>query len=58
MMSLCYFSTRLTGGLGGGALLLAGLKRFAIDGPPEFDPKANSMSGKTVLITGGNTGRK
>jgi len=43
-------------GLGGTALLLTTLKRFAIDGPPEFDPKPNSMSGKTVLITGGNTG--
>eukprot|EP00435_Cladocopium_sp_Y103_P025325 s900_g6.t1 len=47
---------RVALGLGGTALLLAGLKRFAIDGPPEFDPKPNSMSGKTVLITGGNTG--
>lgn len=47
---------RVALGLGGTALFLAGLKRFAIDGPPEFDPKPNSMSGKTVLITGGNTG--
>ncbi|CAE7528175.1 engB [Symbiodinium sp. CCMP2592] len=43
-------------GLAGGALGLAALKRFAIDGPPEFDPAPASLKGKTVVITGGNTG--
>ncbi|CAE7463398.1 Dhrs13 [Symbiodinium necroappetens] len=43
-------------GLGGGVLGLAALKRFAIDGPPEFDPVPASLKGKTVVITGGNTG--
>lgn len=37
-------------------LLSAALKRFAIDGPPEFDPVPASLKGKTVVITGGNTG--
>jgi len=43
-------------GLAGGVLGLAALKRFAIDGPPEFDPAPASLKGKTVVITGGNTG--
>jgi len=47
---------RVALGLGGAGLSLVALKRFAIDGPPEFDPAENSMRGKTVLITGGNTG--
>ena len=47
---------RLALGLGGSLGLAALLKRFAIDGPPQFDVPKGAMKGKTVLITGGNTG--
>eukprot|EP00913_Durusdinium_trenchii_P013709 g12871.t1 len=43
-------------GVAGLAFTVLGLKRFAIDGPPEFDPQPSSLQGKTVVITGGNTG--
>lgn len=44
--------------LGAGALLIgvAGVKKFLIDGPDKFDPLPNTLAGRTVIITGGNTG--
>ena len=47
---------RVALGLGGSLGALALLKRFAIDGPPQFDVPLGAMKGKTVVITGGNTG--
>lgn len=38
------------------AASLAAIKRFGIDGPPEFDPAPGSLRGRTIVITGGNTG--
>ncbi|CAE8587693.1 unnamed protein product [Polarella glacialis] len=47
---------RLTLGVGLSLLAAVGAKRFLIDGPPEFDPAPGSLQGRTVLITGANTG--
>eukprot|EP00933_Yihiella_yeosuensis_P036562 TRINITY_DN30338_c0_g1_i1.p1 TRINITY_DN30338_c0_g1~~TRINITY_DN30338_c0_g1_i1.p1 ORF type:complete len:444 (-),score=98.22 TRINITY_DN30338_c0_g1_i1:124-1413(-) len=47
---------RIALGAAGLLLLAAGSKRFLIDGPPEFDPLPETLTGRTVLITGGNTG--
>lgn len=47
---------RILLGAGGTAAFLAFVKRFGIDGPPEYDPAPGSLAGRRIVITGGNTG--
>eukprot|EP00930_Biecheleria_cincta_P035253 TRINITY_DN24255_c0_g1_i1.p1 TRINITY_DN24255_c0_g1~~TRINITY_DN24255_c0_g1_i1.p1 ORF type:complete len:495 (+),score=65.72 TRINITY_DN24255_c0_g1_i1:123-1487(+) len=47
---------RVLVGAGGLAIIIAAIKRFGIDGPDEFDPAPGSLKGRTMVITGGNTG--
>jgi len=43
--------------LGAGVVAFLGVvKRFGVDGPPEFDPPPGSLIGRNIIITGGNTG--
>eukprot|EP00929_Paragymnodinium_shiwhaense_P048109 TRINITY_DN24373_c0_g1_i1.p1 TRINITY_DN24373_c0_g1~~TRINITY_DN24373_c0_g1_i1.p1 ORF type:complete len:446 (-),score=74.04 TRINITY_DN24373_c0_g1_i1:339-1676(-) len=47
---------RLLLGAGGTAAFLAFVKRFGIDGPPEYDPLPGTLLGRRILVTGGNVG--